>query len=71
LPGEEEHLPERERVRGVWRKLHNEKFHKIYSTKSIISVIIYKGNIAYMEQENCIYIVSRKPGRKRPLERSL
>jgi hypothetical protein len=28
--------PKRDEVRGEWRKLHNEKFHDLYSSPSII-----------------------------------
>jgi hypothetical protein len=31
--------PKRDRVRGVWRKLHNEELHKLYSSPSIIGII--------------------------------
>jgi hypothetical protein len=31
--------PKRDRVKGVWRKLHNEDLHNLYSSPSIIRII--------------------------------
>jgi hypothetical protein len=31
--------PKRDEVTGEWRKLHNEEFHNLYSSPSIIRVI--------------------------------
>jgi hypothetical protein len=31
--------PERDDVTGEWRKLHNEEFHDLYSSPSIIRII--------------------------------
>jgi hypothetical protein len=31
--------PKREEVTGEWRKLHNEEFHDLYSSPSIIRII--------------------------------
>jgi hypothetical protein len=31
--------PKRDEVTGEWRKLHNEEFHDLYSSPSIIRVI--------------------------------
>jgi hypothetical protein len=31
--------PKRDEVLGGWRKLHNEKFHNLYSSPSIIRII--------------------------------
>jgi hypothetical protein len=31
--------PKREKVRGGWRKLHNEEFHNMCSSPNIIKVI--------------------------------
>jgi hypothetical protein len=32
-------LPKRDEVTGVWRKLHNEELHNLYSSPSLIRVI--------------------------------
>jgi hypothetical protein len=31
--------PKRDEVKGEWRRLHNEKFHKLYSSQNIIRMI--------------------------------
>jgi hypothetical protein len=31
--------PKRDEVTGVWRKLHNEEFHELYSSPTIVQVI--------------------------------
>jgi hypothetical protein len=31
--------PKRDEVTGEWRKLHNEEFHNLYSSSSIITMI--------------------------------
>jgi hypothetical protein len=31
--------PERDRVAGGWRKLHNEELHNLYTSQSIIRII--------------------------------
>jgi hypothetical protein len=35
----EEYLERREIVKGGWRKLHNEEFHNLYSSSSVIRMI--------------------------------
>jgi hypothetical protein len=35
--------PKRDEVTGSWRKLHNEKLHRLYSSPSIIIVIKSRG----------------------------
>jgi hypothetical protein len=32
--------PKREEVTGVWRKLHNEELHDLYTSANIIRVVI-------------------------------
>jgi hypothetical protein len=34
--------PKRDEVMGEWRKLHNEKFHALYSSPGIIRIINLK-----------------------------
>jgi hypothetical protein len=31
--------PRRDKVKGEWRKLHNEEFHDLYSSPSIIRIM--------------------------------
>jgi hypothetical protein len=31
--------PRREEVTGVWRKLHNEELHNLYSSPSVIRIV--------------------------------
>jgi hypothetical protein len=43
--------PKRDELKGSWRKLHNEEFHNLYSSPSIISMIKpwmmrWAGNVA-------------------------
>ena len=32
-------VPKRDKVRGEWRKLHNEELHDLYSSRDILRVI--------------------------------
>jgi hypothetical protein len=48
--------PKRDEVTGGWRKLHNEEFHNLYSSASIIRVIksrrmSWAGHIAQMGEK--------------------
>jgi hypothetical protein len=60
---------------GVWRKLHNEELHSLYSSPSIIRMIKsrrmrWAGHVArMMEKRNAYKILVGKPERKRPLGR--
>jgi hypothetical protein len=60
---------------GCWRRLHNEKFHKMYATSNIISVIRSKrmnwvGHVAHMgEIRNAYKSLVGRPEGKRPLGR--
>jgi hypothetical protein len=62
-------------VTGVWRKLHNEGLHKLYSSPSIIRMIKsrrmrWAGHTARMgEKRNSYKILVGKPGGRRPLGR--
>jgi hypothetical protein len=52
--------PKRDEVTGVWRKLHNEELHDLYSSPTIVWVIKsrrmrWAGHVARMErEERCI-----------------
>jgi hypothetical protein len=52
--------PKRDEETGGWRKLHNEKFHNLYSSKSIIRVIKsrrrrWAGHVARMGEKGNAY----------------
>jgi hypothetical protein len=45
--------PKRDKMVGGWRKLHNEEFHNLYSSPSIIRILKSRkfrwvGHVAYM-----------------------
>jgi hypothetical protein len=67
--------PKRDEVTGGWRKLHNEEFHNLYSSPSIIRVIKsrkmrWAGHAAGMgARGNAYRILVGKPEGKRPLGR--
>jgi hypothetical protein len=67
--------PKRDEVSGIWRKLHNEELHKLYSSPSIIKMIKSRrtkwvGNVACMgEKKNAYRIFVGKPEGRRPLGR--
>jgi hypothetical protein len=67
--------PKRDRVKGVWRKLHNEEFHDLYSRPSIIRIIKprrmrWAGHVARMGEKRNVYtLLVEKPEGKRPLGR--
>jgi hypothetical protein len=54
--------PKRDAVTGEWKRLHNKKLHRLYSTKNIIRVIKIKtrwaGHVARMEYRRGAYRVS-------------
>jgi hypothetical protein len=58
--------PKRDEVTGVWRKLHNEELHNMYSSPSIIRMIKSRrmrlaGHVTRMgEKEKCIYDIGEK-----------
>jgi hypothetical protein len=60
---------------GGWRKLHNEEFHDLYSSPSIIRIIKsrrmrWEGHAARMgEKRNAYRLLVVKPERKRSLGR--
>jgi hypothetical protein len=48
--------PKEDKVRGEWRKLHNEELNDLYCSPSIVRVIKYRrmrwtGNVGRMERE--------------------
>jgi hypothetical protein len=62
-------------VTGGWRKLHNEEFHNLYSSPSIIRIIKsrrmrWAGHVARIgEKRNMCSLLVEKPEGKRPLGR--
>jgi hypothetical protein len=67
--------PKRDEVTGEWRKLHNEKFHNLYSSPDIIWQVKsrrkrWAGHVARMGEERKVYkVLVGKPEGKRPLGR--
>jgi hypothetical protein len=67
--------PKGDEERGVWRKLHNEELHKLYSSPSTMRMIKsrrmgWAGKVARMgEKRNEYRIFVGKPEGKRPLRR--
>jgi hypothetical protein len=63
--------PKRDEVTGGWRKLHNEKFHNLYSLSVIIRMIKsrmrWAGRVIQMENRNACRILVGKPEGRRPL----
>jgi hypothetical protein len=62
----------RDGATGEWRKLHNEELHDLYSSPSILRVIIsrrmrWAGHVARMGKERVVCrIMVGKPEEKRP-----
>jgi hypothetical protein len=67
--------PKRDGVTEWWRKLHNEEFHNLYTSPSIIRIIKsrrmrWAGHVARMEEKRNLYsLLVGKPEGKRPLGR--
>jgi hypothetical protein len=67
--------PKRDEVIGVWRKLHNELLHGLYSSPSIVRVIKarrmkWAGHVAHMGEVRGAYnILVGRPEGRRPLGR--
>jgi hypothetical protein len=54
--------PKRDEVTGVWRKLHNEKLHNLYSSLSIIRIIKsrrmrWAGHVARMVEKKIVHMI--------------
>jgi hypothetical protein len=66
--------PNRDEVRGGWRKLHNEELRDLYSSPSIIRIMKsrrmrWAGHVARMgEKRNAYRLLVGKPQGKRPLD---
>jgi hypothetical protein len=67
--------PKRDEVTGVWRKLHNEELHNLYSLPSIIRMIKsrrfrWAGHVTRMgKKTNAYRILTGKTEGNRPLGR--
>jgi hypothetical protein len=67
--------PKRDGVTGGWRKLHNEEFHNLYSSPSLIRIIKsgkmrWMGHVARIGEKRNVYrLLVGKPEGKRPLGR--
>jgi hypothetical protein len=65
----------RDKVRGEWRKLHNEELHDLYPSPTIVQVIKsrrmrWAGHVAWMGEGRGMYrVLVGKPEGKRPLEK--
>jgi hypothetical protein len=66
--------PKREEDR-LWRKLHNDELHSLYSSPNIFRVIKSRrmkwvGHVAYMREDRGVYkVLVGRPKRKKPLGR--
>jgi hypothetical protein len=67
--------PERDEVTGVWRNLHNEEFHDLYCSLTIVRVIKsrrmrWAGYVARLREGRGVYrVLVGKPEGKRPMGR--
>jgi hypothetical protein len=69
-----ENRVQKDKVKGEWRKLHNEELRDLYSSSNIIQVIILrimkqKEHVAYIGERSGAYrVLVRKPEGKDHLE---
>jgi hypothetical protein len=62
---------------GLWRKLHNDELHSLYSSPNIVRVITsrrmrWAGYMAHMGEEKDVYrVLVGRPEGKRPLGRPI
>jgi hypothetical protein len=67
--------PKSDEVTGVWRKLHKEEFHNLYSSPDIIRQVKsrrvrWAGRVIRMGEESKVYkVLVGKAEEKRPLGR--
>ena len=65
--------PKRDKVKGEWRKLHNEELNDLYSSPNDVQVIKprrmrWAGHVACMGERRGVYrVLVGKPEGKRPL----
>jgi hypothetical protein len=63
------------REEDIWRKLHNDELHSLYSSPNIVRVIKSRrmrwvGHVAHMGEGRCVYrVLVGRPEGKRPLGR--
>jgi hypothetical protein len=64
--------PKRDKVTGMWKRLHNEKLPELYVSPNIIPVIKsrimrWAGNVARVgDRTGACWVLVGKPERKRP-----
>ena len=68
-------VPKRDEVTGEWRKLHSEEINDLYSSPTIVPVIIsgrmrWAEHVARMSERRGIYgVLVGKPEEKKPIGR--
>jgi hypothetical protein len=76
IQGVEENIwPKKDEVTGVWRKLHNEELHDMYSSPTVVWMMKSRrmrwvGHVAHMgDGRGVCGVLMRKPEGKRPMGR--